>query len=69
MGLKHWKVNNIGYEFSSKKSEWYKGSSRSTRLGQMEHQIFTQRVLRTSVLEQKIQSIWKLLDVTDVQLP
>lgn len=26
----------------------------------MEHQIFTQRVLRTSVLEQKIQSIWEV---------
>lgn len=60
VGFKHSKVNNIAYKFSSKKSEWYKGSSRSTCLGQMEHQIFTQRVLRTSVLEQKNQSIWEV---------
>lgn len=38
----------------------YKPSSRSIHLDQMEHQIFTQRLLRTSVLEQKIQSIWEI---------
>lgn len=33
MGLKYSKLNNIAYKFFSKKCEWYKGSSRSTRLG------------------------------------
>jgi len=60
MALKHSKVNNIPYEFSSKKSRWFKGSSRRTCLGQTKHQIFTQRVLQTSILEQKIQNIWEV---------
>lgn len=53
MGVKHSKVNNTAYELSSKKSEWYEGSSKSRCLGQMEHEIFTQRVLWTSAFEPK----------------
>lgn len=47
-------------DFPLKNLRQEKGGSGRTRLDQMEHQIFTQRVLWTSVLEQKIQSIWEV---------
>lgn len=62
-GPEHLKVKPLLTNFSLK--IWmvelcYKCSSRGTQLDQMEHQIFTQRSLWTSILEQNIHSILEI---------